>query len=150
MKICGHLFRTVTALLMGMLAIQYSGISVARDSTQNHSINDAMETATAKSFSDVKFFFGDQPHPEPNRHIGSYNSKRTTNAFGKSDYESCQWAFLSAIKSFYERALAEGGDAVVNIKSITTGRPFESTTEFVCRAGNVVTKVYLRGDVVEL
>jgi hypothetical protein len=109
-----------------------------------------MATATAKSFSEVKFYFGDQSHPEPRRFIGNYSSRRTTNAFGKSDQAACQWAFLSGIKTFYERALAEGGNAVINIRSVTTGAPVSSSTEFVCRAGNVVAKVYLTGDVVSM
>ena len=136
--------------LLVVIVMQYPGIVMARDSTQNQSIAEAMETATAKSFTDVQFYFGDQPHPEIERHIGAYTSRKTTNAFGKSDHESCQWAFLSAIKTFYERALIEGGNAVINIHSITTGRPIKSASEFVCRAGNVISKVYLKGEVVSL
>ena len=129
--------------------IQFPDLVSARDTTQNQPIMDAMETATAKSFTGVKFYFGDQSYPAVKRSIGTYTAKRTTNAFGKSDYESCQWAFLSGVKALYERALAEGGNAVVNIHGITTGESSKSATQFVCRAGNIVTKVYLKGDVVE-
>jgi hypothetical protein len=109
-----------------------------------------MSTTTAEAFADVKFFFGDQPHPTIARNIGTFTSKKTTNAFGKSDKESCDWAFLSAAKSFFERASREGGNAVINNRSITTGNPVSSENEYVCRAGNVVSKVYLEGTVVEL
>lgn len=143
-------FRNTFYLFSIIAMIQISGVAEARDDAQKESIGDAMNTATAKSFSEVKFYFGDQSYAEPKRFIGNYTSKKTTRAFGKSDEEACQWAFLSAIKSFYERALREGGNAVVNIKSITTGRSFKSTDQFECRAGNVVAKVYLQADVVEL
>ncbi len=141
--------KAIIAISMAML-MQFSGVALARDTTLNQPIIDAMETATAKSFTGVDFYFGDQPYPEQQHFFGNYTTKRTTNAFGKSDYDSCQWAFLSGIKTLYERALREGGNAVVNIQSITTGAPSKSATQFVCRAGNVVTKVYLRADIVEL
>lgn len=143
-SIPGAMFLTLVMLL------QFSNAVSARDTTQDQPIADAMETATAKSFTGVTFYFGDQSYPGVKRTIGSYTAKRLTNAFGKSDYNSCQWAFLSGIKSLYERVLAEGGNAVVNIQSITTGKPSKSVSQFICRTGNVVTKVYLSGDVVEI
>ena len=133
-----------------VFSLALASLGHARDSASKQSIVDAMETATAKSYSDVAFYFGDQPHSAVKKSIGTYTAKRSTNAFGKSDYDSCQWAFLSAIKSLYERALRERGNAVVNIRSITTGQETTSRTEFDCRAGNIVSKVYLKGDVVEL
>lgn len=129
---------------------QTAGLAQARDTSQQQSISEAMNTSTAQSYTGVKFYFGDQSHAKPKRRIGTFTSKKTTNAFGKSDYEACQWAFLSAIKTFHQRAMRENANAVVNITSITTGQPFSSSDQFMCRAGNVVAKVYLQGDVVEL
>ena len=128
----------------------FPGSAGARDEVVKQSIEDAMATDTAQSFTGVEFYFGDQAYAEPKRKLGYYTSKKTTNAFNKSDYDACQWAFLSAVKSFYHRALREGGNAVVNIQSITTGKPFKHAELFECRAGNVIAKVYLSGDVVEL
>lgn len=149
-----HCFKTSLRnfffLLSILSLIQFSSSALARDDAGKHSIEAAMATDTGQSFTGVSFYFGDQSYGEPKRKIGYFTSKKTTNAFGKSDEEACQWAFLSAVKSFYERALREGGNAVVNLQSITTGRPFSSATQFECRAGNVVAKVYLSGDVVEL
>ncbi len=126
----------------------YAGSSFARDVTQLHSITDAMNTITAESLMQVQFYFGDQPYPKSKRSIGRFTTRRTTIAFGKTDYNSCQWAFLSAVKTLFERAQIEGGNAVVNIQSVTDGEAFISNQQFVCRAGNVVSKVYLSGDVV--
>lgn len=140
----------LTFLILILFAMQFPAIALARDNAQNHSIMDAMATDTASSFINVKFYFGEQAHPPVRRTIGTYTTRRTTNSFLKSDAESCQWAFLSAIKTLYERTLVEGGNAVINIASITTGERMNSTSDFVCRAGNVVTKVYLQGDVVVL
>ncbi len=138
-------------LLLSMIALlQFPASAMARDDAGKYSIDEAMATDTGQSFTGVTFYFGDQSYAEPNEKFGTFTSKKTTNAFGKSDEEACQWAFLSAVKSFYERALREGGNAVVNLVSITTGQPFSSATEFECRVGNIVAKVYLRGQVVEL
>ena len=93
----------------------------ARDQAKTFSISEAMNTATAKSFEGVDFYFGDQKYPKVERHIGKYSSKKATNAFGKSDWESCEWAFLSAVKSFYERALR-----VAMLSLILLARPGET------------------------
>ena len=140
--------KTLKAVILGCCLGLFSTQLLARDSAGEQSISDAMATATAQSFEGVAFYFGDQPHPPASRSIGTYSSRRSTNAFGKSDVESCQWAFLSGIKTFYERALKEGGNAVVNIISTTTGAKHSSAETFMCRAGNVVSKVYLSGDVI--
>ncbi len=132
------------------ILICYAPSTVARDVVVRQSIDEAMKTLEAQSYTGVQFFFGDQGHGEIKKRFGSYDSRRTTNAFGKTDQESCQWAFLSGIKSLYQRALSEGGNAVISIQSITTGESVSSETEFVCRAGNVVSKVYLKGEVVLL
>ncbi len=133
-----------------VLAMLFPHLAAARDSTQNQPIADAMKTVTAKGLDGVKFYFGEQSSPPGARLIGTYSSRKATNAFNKSDYEACQWAFLSALKSLHQRALGRGGNAVVNIRSLSTGQLGGDADNFVCRAGNVVAKVYLRGDVVAL
>lgn len=142
--------RNFVFILITLLGLLSTSATFARDTEVRYSIDDAMQTSTAKSFTGVQFFFGDQTHPRVKDRLGTFDTKRTTNAFAKSDLESCQWAFLSGIKSLHQRALSEGGNAVINIRSITTGQSVSSQTEFVCRAGNVVSKVYLEGDVVRL
>ena len=49
-----------------------------------------------------------------------------------------------------QSATVEDGNAVINIESITTGTASDNVTDYVCRAGNFVTKVYFRGEVVEI
>ena len=52
--------------------------------------------------------------------------------------------------SLQKRALAEGGNAVVNIRSFYKKREFTSAIEFECGAGAMVAGVTLVGDVVKL
>ncbi len=126
----------------------FTGAAQARDTTHRFPIAEPMATSTAEELDNIRFYFGDEAHPEPTRTIGVYTTRRTTNAFMKADKEACDWGFLSAMKTLWERAHKEGGNAVVGIKSITTGETVSSSSEYVCRAGNVVAKVYLEGKVV--
>ena len=124
----------------------------ARDSLVRVSIEEAMTTPDAESAldADVKFFFGEQEHPEIEQQLGTYTSNKKTNAFGKSDQKACKWAFLSAMISLQERAVAEDGNAVVNIRSYYKKHDFSSATEFECGAGAMVAGVTLVGEVVKL
>jgi uncharacterized protein YbjQ (UPF0145 family) len=129
-----------------------SSAADARDTIVRVSVEEAMTTEDAKVTLDVgvRFFFGDQKHAEVVRRIGTYTANKKTNAFNKSDQEACKWAFLSAMVSLQKRALAEGGNAVVNIRSFYKKREFTSAAEFECGAGAVVAGVALVGDVVKL
>jgi len=140
--------RSVVATAVLGLAI--STVADARDERLRFPIADPMATTTAQQFTGVQFFFGDSRHPAVGRSWGTLSSRKTTNAFGKSDKTACDWAFLSAVKSFWERAQRDGANAVIGIKSTTTGTPFSSSTEYECRAGGVMARVYLEGTVVQV
>ena len=133
-----------------MLLLLYAG-GHARDTLIQVSIEEAITTPDAESAldADVKFFFGEQEHPEIEQQLGTYTSNKKTNAFGKSDEKACKWAFLSAMISLQERAVAEGGNAVVNIRSFYKKHDFSSATEFECGAGAMVAGVTLVGEVVK-
>ena len=137
-----------------LIFVTLIGLSVghARDTRQRISIEEAMTNSNAALAlnAGIRFFFGDQEHPEIERHLGTYTSSKRTNAVGKSDQRACKWAFLSAMISLQKRAVKEGGNAVVNIRSNYKHRDFSSTTEFECGAGAVMAGVTLVGEVVRL
>jgi uncharacterized protein YbjQ (UPF0145 family) len=99
---------------------------------------------------DVPFFLTGQKHPAVKKELGEFKTNKRTNAFGKSDEEACQVAFLSAIIALQERARKEGGNAVVDIKSVTKNNDLASATQYRCVVGAVVANVALTGKVVEL
>ena len=127
-------------------------VSYARDTLHQISLEEAMSSADSQAAltGEVQFFFGDQDYPEVERQLGTYTSNKKTNAFGKSDQEACKWAFLSAMISLQQRAIAEGGDAVVNIRSNYKRHGFTSATDFECGAGAIMAGVTMVGDVVKL
>lgn len=141
---------------MAALAVTLSlGLSLsaeARDTRLKLSIQEAASTAEAQAKLDgpVKFYWGNQAYPKSAKQLGSFTANKKTNFFNKSDKVGCEWAWLSAMVSLKERALREGGNAVVNIHSVYRNEEFTSQTEYECGAGAVMGGVALRGTVVKL
>ena len=79
--------------------------------------------------------------------VKDLTSNKKTNGFNKSDEEACQIALLSALKSFQERAVKEGGTKVVNLTGYYKKQPFNSKTQFQCGSGSLMSGVTLRGDI---
>lgn len=125
--------------------------SFAREDVQSFSIENALnaEAAQSKLSGNVKLAFGNQSIGKVQRRIGEFRSNKKTNAFGKSDEQACNWAFLSALLSLHDRAIAEGGNAVINIRSNYKNNTTSSATTFDCGAGNVIAGVALIGVVVK-
>ena len=98
----------------------------------------------------IRFYLKGQRHPGVAKKLGRFETSRRTNALGKSEEHACSIAFQSAIIQLQKRTIKEGGDAVVDIRSITDFDSLESSTKFLCRAGNVVAHVALQGEVVRL
>lgn len=135
--------------LLGVLATVPLA-AVCRDDVGSYPIADVLSRPEfADRLKGVKFYFGEQAHPPIARDFGEYQSNKKTNAFNKSDKEACEWAFLSALLSFHQRALSEGGDAVVNIRGYYKKRSFSSETHFQCGAGATMAGVTLKGTVVK-
>jgi hypothetical protein len=141
--------RTIRRLAIALAL--FSSIAVARDDVGTYPVADVLQNPEyAARLEGVKFYFGEQAHPEVERSFGEFQSNKKTNAFNKSDKEACEWAFLSALLSFRERALSSGGDAIVNIRGNYKKQAFSSETHFQCGAGGLMAGVTLVGDVVKL
>jgi len=138
-------------LTIAAAVLMVSAAAGARDDVGTYPLADVLGNPEyAQRLEGVKFFFGKQPHPAIEKTIGEFQSNKKTNAVGKSDKQACEWAFLSALLSFHQRALSEGGNAVVNIRGYYKKQPFSSETEFQCGAGATMAGVTLKGTVVKL
>lgn len=124
----------------------------ARDDILTFSVAQAINEGKAKGVLDgsVKFYFGKQKHPFVTKKFGEFSSNKKTNAFGKSDMEACNWAFLSAMKSLQSRAKQYNANAIVNIKSNYKDNLTSSNKTFQCGAGAFIAGVALVGDVVNI
>lgn len=137
----------IAATLISIAPQAYS-----RDSQYYFSIEDAMQSADFKERLDptIRFYFGDQKHPEPLKLLGRFTSNKKTNAFNKTDEAACQWVLLSALLSFQDRVRAEGGNAIINLNSYYKKNTFKSSTQYECHAGALMAGVALSGEVVTL
>lgn len=140
-----------TLLLTAVVAL-YSTQAISRDDRLRFSIDEALSTEAAKQKlnAGVSFYFGDQEHGQVEKKFGEFQSNKKTNAFNKSDRQACEWTLLSALISLQQRALKEGGNAVINIRSNYKNIEFKSSTQFECGAGAIIAGVALKGVVVKL
>ncbi len=124
----------------------------ARDTQHMLPIDVALNSSEAqeKLNQGIQFYFGYQKHGQVMKKMGNFQSNKKANAFGKSDEEACNRAFLSAMLSFQDRAVREGANAVVNIRSYYKKNEVISEVEFECGAGGLMAGVTFTGDVVQL
>jgi len=141
-------------LILGfsMAALIVNAPALARNDFKEFSVADAfaLDVYKAKLGNEVKFYFGNAKHGPIIKRYGEWPTQKKTNAFNKSDEFACQWALLSALKSLKKRALAEGGNAVINIKSNNDHNVKSNRKKFECEVGNIIASVALLGTVVKL
>jgi uncharacterized protein YbjQ (UPF0145 family) len=136
---------------IAVLALVALGAAEARDDRQKFPIKAALKKSDAykeKIESDIPLYFGKQKTPLVEKRVGEWTSNKKTNAFNKSDQEACDIAFISAAAALQDRARREGGNAVVNIRSVYKKEDVASETEYLCGSGSVMAGVALRGTVV--
>ena len=129
------------------------GASAASARTTIHDLEVAKAKAEGtghEKLLEIPVFMAGEKHRAIARDYGVFRSNRRTNAANKSDEAACQIAFLSAVIALQARARDMGGNAVVDVRSITRNDPLESKTQFRCAAGSVVANVALEGRVVKL
>lgn len=139
-------------ILLTASVLMFSSPAHSRDTQHMLSIEAAMNSADFKEKLDpsIRFYFGNQAHPEVVKSYGKFVSNKKTNAFGKSDEASCEWVLLSAMLSLQDRVKAEGGNAVININSYYKKNTFSSETEYECHTGAIMAGVALQGEVVKI
>ncbi|QIM62083.1 excinuclease ABC subunit A [Pasteurellaceae bacterium Orientalotternb1] len=141
MKLSKTVLLSLSALVLAACA--------PRDTVHYLSIDEALNSAEAKKVLDpnIKLYFG-KPASGKILVKGAVTNPKT-NALNKTDEKACQWAFLSAVKKFQERAAKEGGTKVGNLVSYYKKKEYSSTTKYECHAGHSIAGVALKGDVVK-
>ena len=139
-------------ILLLLINILVATPALARDSVRAYSIEEAfaVQKLRHKLGNNISFFFGDQKHASVTTEIGEWRSNKKTNAFNKSDKKACQRVLYSALISLRDRAMLEGGNAVINIKSNYKNVVTSSETTYQCGAGALMAGVALIGTVVTI
>lgn len=135
---------------LGIILAATSIVACApRDTVHYYSISDALNSSEAKTALNpkVQLYFG---KAAPGKVVvPNALTNKKTNAANKTDEASCQWAFISAVKQLQERAEKEGATKVGNIVSFYKKRAYQSTSQYECHAGNLMSGVALKGQIVK-
>jgi hypothetical protein len=142
--------RIGSVVVVVAISLGIASAAGARSTTLDIPVEEALKNGQAGNLLDVPYFMVGQTHPKAKTTKGEFKANRRTNAFNKSDRESCSVAFLSALIALQERARTEGGNAVIDVYSVTKNDTLKSATTFRCAAGNFVSNVVLMGTVAEL
>ena len=134
--------------MLAALLLMAAQMSSAKDVFHDYSVEAALKSPQAGELRKIPIFMAGQNHP-PGDKIEDNKSNRRTNAFGKSDQDACNIAFLSAIFALQDRAMAVGGTAVVDIKSVTKNQDLTSATDYRCVSGAFVANVALTGTIIK-
>lgn len=112
-------------------------------------IDEDLYSARADGFlnPDIDLYFGKSQ--VKGTKLGTYVSNKKTNASNKNASSACQITFLSAVKSLQDRAVREGGNAVVDIHSFYNKVPEWSDVTYRCKDGHLMSGVALRGTVIK-
>lgn len=134
------------------LVFAMTSIALAADIKVTFPIESALSNpkVTSQLNHNIKLYWGDQVHAAIKTNLGEFKTSKRTNAFGKSQHEACQWALASALVTLQERAVKEGGNAIINIKSNINNYEFSDEQEYQCMAGRMMVNVALKGTVVKL
>lgn len=141
------------AVILGLFVAMCGGQAAqAADDKVILPVADALASQSAKEKLDgsIAFYFGNSAHPAVVKSFGNFTTNKKSNAFAKSDSETCNWVLLSALVTLQERAQKEGGNAVINIKSYYKKNEVSYDKDFECHVGAFVSGVTLKGDVVTL
>jgi uncharacterized protein YbjQ (UPF0145 family) len=139
-------------LFASLLVIALSSMAQARNTRHTLKIQDVLDSPDyqQKVGKEVAFYFANQPAPRIAQNLGQYVTNKKTNAFAKSDETACRWAMLSALVELRDRAVKEGGNAVINVASYYDKDELPDKSEYECHAGGVIAGVALKGTVVKL
>lgn len=148
-KLTGSLFQLCLVFLVIMVV---STPALAKDEWLQFSAKEAKTSplGVEKLKPEIKFYMKGESHPKVLKQMGEFKSNKRSNAFGKSGQTACDTAFISALKAFQDRAEKEGGNAVIDIYTITKNQKFESAEQYNCLKGGFSANVALMGTVVKI
>jgi hypothetical protein len=145
--------KTILIAALSALGLLGASVAQARDDKLMFPVKDGMakgDTTKDRIDPSVPLYFGKQKTPAVEKSIGQWTANRKTNATNKTDKEACEIAFVSAVVSLQQRAKREGGDAIINVKSVYKNENVEHDSEYMCGAGTFSAGVALHGTVVKL
>ncbi|WP_426664584.1 excinuclease [Rhodanobacter aciditrophus] len=121
--------------------------SHAADKVVHLAFDNAVKAATASGKLDgsVKFYLaGTAPAGKVTVVNDNVDITRKTNAFGKKDQVTCDWALQSALIALQADAKSSGANAVTDIVSDYNGSEYRDSQNYECHVGFLMSGVQLR------
>jgi hypothetical protein len=124
-----------------------AGVACAKDAIKHYPFANAVAEATKSGKLDgtVKFYLaGNAPQGQVQVIKNDVSVNRKTNAFGKSDQPTCDWALQSALIALQDEAKKAGANAVVDIVS-DYGNEYRDGEKYECHVGFLMAGVIMKG-----
>ena len=121
--------------------------SHAADKVVHLAFDNAVKAATASGKLDgsVKFYLaGTAPSGQVTVVNDNVDLTRKTNAFGKKDQVTCDWALQSALIALQDDAKKAGANAVTDIVSNYNGIEYRDSQNYECHVGFLMSGVELK------
>jgi uncharacterized protein YbjQ (UPF0145 family) len=132
-------------LCLATLLLAAPGLTFAADKIVHFPFQNAVAAATQSGKLDgtVKFYLADN---KPNGQVTVMEEvmvNRKTNAFGKQDQVTCDWALQSVLIGLQDQAKRAGANAVVDIVS-DYGNEYRDNQNYECHVGFLMSGVILK------
>lgn len=135
------------ALAVMALSLVIPAMAAAKDAIKHYPFANAVAEATKSGKLDgtVKFYLhGNDPQGQLEVIKSDVSVNRKTNAFGKADQSTCDWALQSALIALQDQAKAAGANAVVDIVS-DYGDEYSDGEKYECHVGFLMSGVIMKG-----
>jgi uncharacterized protein YbjQ (UPF0145 family) len=128
-----------------LLLASMPGVCLATDKVVHFTFNNAVVAATQSGKLDgsVKFYLADSKPAGQATVLKTVTIEKKTNAFGKQDQVTCDWALQSALISLQDEAKEAGANAVVDIVS-DYDNEYRDNEKYECHVGFLMSGVVLK------
>jgi uncharacterized protein YbjQ (UPF0145 family) len=139
----------VKAKTMAVVALLLAtpGFASAADKIVHFPVQNAIDAATKAGKLDgtVTFYLvGNTPKGQVTVVNDNVEVNRKTNAFGKRDQATCDWALQSVLISLQDAAKQAGANAVIDIVS-DYGNDYRDSHNYECHVGFLMSGVIMKG-----
>ena len=136
--------------MRGAAAMAASVALLAGCATQVVSLPLEPAAATPQTGSAVALYFGAQPHPEVERHLGSVSHSVRVARTPDGQQASCKLALDEALHQLRFDARKKQANAIVNITTRFHSTKSDSSTDYTCGVSPSAAAIAVHGDLVVL
>jgi len=108
------------------------------------------DAATSATGSAVALYFGSQPHPDVERHLGSVSHSVRVARTTDGQQASCNLALAEALRQLRFDATKKEANAIINITTRFHSTKSDSPTDYTCGVSTSAAAIAVRGDLVVL